>query len=104
MGRLRVGMRWWLGGIFVLIAALTAGLVATVSSRQTARALRSNSEAIAVGKTVSAGFAVERSILTGTSQRLLRRTAERKGLALFVFGRDGHLISPAVSIGIRWTS
>lgn len=104
VNRVRVGMRWWLGGIFVAIAALTAALIATVSSRQTERSLRSNSEAIAVGKTVSAAFGVERALREHTLDRELVQLSDRGGLALFVFRRDGHPIGPDTSLGVRWRS
>jgi signal transduction histidine kinase/HAMP domain-containing protein len=102
VARIRIGMRWWLAATFVLIAALTAVLVATVSSRQADRAVRSNSEAVAVGKTVSAGFAVERAIVRGDLGTALPAAATRRNLALFVFRRDGRLLSPRQSYGIRW--
>jgi len=97
-------MRWWLAGIFVLIAILTAALVATVASRQTDTAVRSNSEAIAVGKTVSAAFAIERAIGEGTLAVDLPTIAESHNLALYVFDRKGRLVGSGGSIGTGWRS
>ena len=102
MPRLRVGMRWWLAATFVFIAMLTAALVAAVSSRQADNAVRANSEDIAVGKTVTASFVVERAIAHGTLAESLPLIAARRGLALYVFAPDGRLLSPPVSNGVDW--
>jgi two-component system sensor histidine kinase VicK len=96
-------MRWWLAAIFALIAVLTAVFVATVSSRQVDTAVRVNSEDIAVGKTVTAGFVLERAIANGTLDDALPLVAARRGLALFVLGPDGKLLTPPVSNGVEWT-
>jgi signal transduction histidine kinase len=102
MGRYRIGMRWWLAGIFVLIAVLTAALVATVSSRQADIAVRSNSEDIAVGKTVSAAFAVERAIESRTLANALPGIAGRRDLALFVFAANRRRLSAPRSRAVDW--
>ena len=88
----------------MLIAILTAALVATVSSRQADNAVRSNSEALAVGKTVSAAFAIERAIAAGTLPSKLPAIAQGRGLALYVFDARGRLLSPPESLGISWRS
>jgi two-component system sensor histidine kinase VicK len=97
-------MRWWLAGAFVLIAVLTAALIASVSSRQVDRSVRANSEDVAVGKTVSAAFVVERAVGRGTLDDALPQIAQRRELALFVFGGDGRLLGPASSHGVDWRS
>jgi signal transduction histidine kinase len=97
-------MRWWLAATFVLIAGLTALLVATVASRQADNAVRSNSEDVAVGKTVSAAFVVEQAIESGDLDRTTAVAAARRGLALFVFDRRGRPLTASVSRGISWRS
>jgi signal transduction histidine kinase len=97
-------MRWWLAATFVLIAGLTALLVATVASRQADNAVRSNSEDVAVGKTVSAAFVVEQAIESGDLDRTTAVAAERRGLALFVFDRRGQPMTAPASRGISWSS
>jgi len=97
-----VGMRWWLASVFVVIAALTAALIAAVSSRQADRRLRANAENIAVGATVAAGFAVERAIREGDLQEQLVPIGAAHGLALFVFGRDRRLVGESNLRGIEW--
>ena len=97
-------MRWWLAGIFVLIAVLSAALVATVSSRQADSAVQANSEDIAVGKTVSAAFSVERAMGSGSLEKALPLIAQRRDLALFVFASGGRPVTSASSNGIAWQS
>ena len=104
MTRFRFEMRWWLALVFVGIAALTALLVATVSSRQADQSVRANAQAIAVGDSVSAGFAVERAIGAGDLAGAIGGIGGARGISLFVFSAKGTLLTPAVSHGIRWSS
>jgi len=97
-------MRWWLAMTFVLIAALTAVIVATVSSRHADEAVRSNSEDAAVGKTVSAAFVVERAITQGDLTDTVDAAASRRDMALFVFARGRRLLTSEESHGIHWRS
>lgn len=94
-------MRWWLAGAFVAVAALTAALIATVTSHQTDRAVTANARNLAIGEAVSAGFALGRTAdLPGTA----RTFADRNGLALFVFARDGSLLARAPLPDVGWSS
>jgi signal transduction histidine kinase len=104
MGPYRIGMRWWLAAAFVVIAALTATLIATVSSSQAKRAVRSSSEDLAVGRTVSAAFAVQHAVAAHNLVRALPLIAGRRDLALFVFDQRGRLVSSTVSNGVSWRS
>jgi two-component system, OmpR family, phosphate regulon sensor histidine kinase PhoR len=104
MSRLRFGMRWWLAAVFVGIAALAALLVATVSSRQADESVRSNSQEIAVGKSVAAGFAVEAAIDAGDLSRTVVSIGRSRGIAVFVFSPAGNPLTPTRADGIRWSS
>ncbi len=95
-------MRWWLAGVFALIAILTAVLIAGVASRQADRDLRANAESIAVGGTVSAGFAVEQAIKSGELSQQLVPIGGQHGLALFVFSSDRTLIAQSGLRNIQW--
>ncbi len=95
-------MRWWLAAVFVAIASLAAVLVATVSSRQADQSVRSNSQDLAVGKSVSAGFAVEQAIDAGNLSQAIASIEGSRGIAVFVFSPGGVLLTPARSDGIRW--
>lgn len=100
MPRLRVGMRWWLAAVFGLIAALTAVLVATVSSRQAAADVRANAEDIAVGKTVAAGFSVQQAVRNGNLQEAVTLISTRQRLTVFVFSPQGAVLASTASK--RW--
>jgi two-component system, OmpR family, phosphate regulon sensor histidine kinase PhoR len=98
----RIGMRWWLSGVFVAIAIVTAVLIASVSSRQADRDLRANAESIAVGETVSAVAAVDAAIANGDLGRQLVSIGGQHGLALFVFEKDGTLYAQYGLRSVRW--
>jgi two-component system sensor histidine kinase VicK len=95
-------MRVWLAGAFVAIAALTAALIATVSSRQVGRDVSANARNIAIGETVSAGFALERAGAAANLAAAARRIGRRDGLALFVFAADGSLVAEAPLGRTHW--
>jgi signal transduction histidine kinase len=97
-------MRWWLAMTFVLIAALTAVIVATVSSRHADQAVRASSEDVAVGKTVSAAFVAERAIAQGDLADAVDAAAIRRDMALFVFAPGRRLLTSEQSHGIHWRS
>jgi signal transduction histidine kinase len=98
---IRIGMRWWLAGAFVAVAALTAALIATISSLQTGRAVTANARNLAIGETVSAGFALGRS---ADLEETARAYGDSNGLALFVFARDGTLVARAPLPAVGWTN
>jgi two-component system phosphate regulon sensor histidine kinase PhoR len=98
----RVPIRWWLAGVFVVIATLTAALVAAVSSRQAERHLRENSENIAVGATVSAAFGVEEALRQSRLGQQLASIGGANGLALFVFSGDRRMLAQFNLRGIPW--
>jgi len=97
-------MRWWLAGGFAAIAVLTAGLTATLSSREVSRDVQENAREIAIGKTVSAAFDIERAIPQGRLRAQANASNIRFRLPLFVFARDGRLVAHASQGGVTWTS
>jgi signal transduction histidine kinase/HAMP domain-containing protein len=100
VSRFRIGMRWWLAAAFVAVAALTAALIASFSSRQVGRDVTANARNIAIGEAVSAGFSLERAVdLPAT----LKGIGRRDGLALFVFAPDRTLVAQAPTSGVGWT-
>ncbi len=102
MRTVRVGMRWWLSAVFVVIAVLTAVLIASVSSHQADQALKANAQSIAVGETVSAGFAVEHAAARNEVGQRLVSISGQHGLALFVFGAGGRLTAQYGLGRIAW--
>ncbi|HWB21467.1 MAG TPA: ATP-binding protein [Gaiellaceae bacterium] len=104
LGRVKVGIRWWLAIAFALIAAGTAASIATVSSREVRQAVGSDSRNNAIGKTVSAGFVVEKAHTTQALVTRLGATGVQDRLALFVFARDRHLIAHYAYRGLSWAA
>src|SRR3954470_1856691 len=102
MRQFRIGMRWWLAGVFAVIGALTALLVGSVSTSQVNSAVRGSAQDIAVGKAVSAAFSVDHAIGIGNLDKAIPVIAARRDLATFVFDHNGTLTTPPLSRGVRW--
>jgi two-component system phosphate regulon sensor histidine kinase PhoR len=97
MPRFGIGIRWWLGLAFALIAGLAALVVALVVMQRAEAAFNSRSDELAVGSTVAAAESIHRALVTDTLDAELPEIAARRGLALFVFDEQGNLLSPARS-------
>jgi signal transduction histidine kinase len=100
--RFRIGIRWWLGAAFALIAAVTAVAVALVFSQGSAAEFRKRAQDVAAGRAVSA--AIEISAIDD-AHRLgprVARVAERHRLALFVFDDRGRLLTGTRSRGVAF--
>ena len=100
--RFRIGIRWWLGAAFALIAALTAAAVALVFSQRSAAEFRERAEDVAAGRAVSAAIDLAGA---DRGRRLAPRVAQianRHRIALFVFDQRGRRLSAARSRGIAF--
>jgi signal transduction histidine kinase/HAMP domain-containing protein len=88
-------MRWWLSFAFALIAAVTAAAVAQFFAQRSEAAFRERAQALAVGTAVAAAETVARAYreLDEQPQAVVRETAERQRLSLFVFDGDGRLLT-----------
>ncbi|MGH3061431.1 MAG: hypothetical protein ACRDNA_08480, partial [Gaiellaceae bacterium] len=88
-------MRWWLSFAFALIAAVTAAAVAQFFAQRSEAAFRERAQALAVGTSVGAAETVARAYRERDDQpqAVVRETAERQRLSLFVFDGDGRLLS-----------
>jgi signal transduction histidine kinase/HAMP domain-containing protein len=100
--RYRIGIRWWLGAAFALIAAVTAVAVALVFSQRSAAEFRERAEDVAAGRAVSAAI----DVATTDDERALApqvtAIASRRSLALYVFDDRGRLLTPARSRGVAF--
>ena len=92
--RFGIGMRWWLALVFGAIVALTALAVWTVLSSRAEQAFREHAEEIALGNATAASAAIGRAVERGDLAEAVPVIATRRELALFVFDRDGRLITP----------
>ncbi len=97
-----VGMRWWLGVAFALVAALTAVAVVSLLSSRSENAFRRYGKEFAVGNAVSASEALQAQRTPAGVARRAVLIAERQHLAVFVFDAHGRLLSGPTSFGIRW--
>jgi signal transduction histidine kinase/HAMP domain-containing protein len=91
MSRRFIGVRWWLGAAFALVAAVSTAIVVSQFSSRSETALRVNAENLAAG---SARLAAARVHGKDVRQRL-PGIAQHFDLDLFVYGRDGHLVAKA---------
>jgi signal transduction histidine kinase len=94
-----IGIRWWLGFAFVAVAVVTATAVVSVLDARTEHAFRSSARALALGDSVAAAEALKHDRTTDALRRDLASIAVQRGVALFAFDSDGHLITGGVSFG-----
>jgi len=98
-----VGIRWWLGLAFAGVAALTAIAVVALIGFRSEQAFRRYGEEFAVGNSVAAAEALKRDTTGSTVPAHAVSIAEHQHLTIFVFDRQGRLISSATSMGHRWS-
>jgi two-component system sensor histidine kinase VicK len=89
---MRVGIRWWLALAFAAVAATTAIAVAQLSSARSEVAFRQRAQSLAAGNTFEAAIDLR--------DRPLRRIANDRRLALFLFDASGRLVSAPRSRGV----
>ena len=99
-----LGIRWWLGLAFALIAGLTALVVVRVLSTQSVDAFRDNAEEFAVGNAVAAAEELRGARGRVALGRRADDVAAERGLALFLFDGDARPLTPATSNGISWAT
>jgi signal transduction histidine kinase len=91
MSRRFLGIRWWLGAAFAVVAALSTAIVVSQFSTRSENAVRGHVENQAV---VSAVLATQRlGTLDHVTQRTVDAAANRSNLQLTVYGRDGARIA-----------
>src|SRR5262245_66657030 len=97
-----LGMRSWLGLAFAAVAGFTAVAVVIVFDARAERAFQTHAREYAVGNAVAASEALKGA---GTLETLRADTvalASSRNLALFVFDKDGRLLTDPMSDGVRW--
>ena len=98
-----VGMRWWLGLAFAVVAALTAVAVVALLSRDSERSFRRYGMEFAVGNSVAAADALRSDASRAAVARQASEISKSRRVAVFVFGSDGRLISDRHSLGQSWS-
>ncbi len=102
MPRITISMRWWLALTFAAIAAVTAVAVAEVLTQRTTRVLSDRAEEIATGSSVAAAREITDAIEQSDLSRTVGVLAAGRRLSLFVFNRQGRLVSEEGSRGVRF--
>jgi signal transduction histidine kinase len=100
----RIGMRWWLGLAFAVVAALTAVAVVALLSEKSEQAFQRYGNEFALGSSVSAAEALQADSTQAAVARHALALAERQHLAIFVFDRNGNPLSSQWSFGLAWES
>ena len=84
-----IGVRWWLGAAFALVAAVSTAIVVAQFSSRSENAFRVHAEDLAV---VSAGNAAKQLDHHALTQGAVTTVAERQDLELRLFDRQGRLL------------
>lgn len=91
--RTRFSMRWWLALVFAGIAALTAVVVAQVFRASSESAIRERAAELTAGTAVASATRISAAPTADDARRVVADTATRRRIALFVFDRDGRLVT-----------
>jgi len=97
-------MRWWLALAFAFIAALTALAVAQVFSARSEAAIHERARELAAGSAVTAALEISKATTVADTRSKAAALGDSRQLALFVFGRDGTLLTQERARGIGVTS
>src|SRR4051794_11477464 len=99
-----LGMRWWLGLAFAAVAGFTAVAVVTVFNARAEHAFRTHEQEFTLGNAIAASEALRDTTSLEDLRADAATIASRRNLSLFVFDRDGRLLTPASSDGVAWAS
>jgi signal transduction histidine kinase/HAMP domain-containing protein len=97
MTRRFIGVRWWLGAAFALVAAVCTALVVSQFSSQSQNAFRDRAQELALGSTSVAAQNVAAAAARGKLGPTLRAIARRHDLALRLYDAHGVRIGSASS-------
>jgi len=93
-------MRWWLALAFAAVAALTALAVAEVFTQRAEDAFRSRAQELTAGAAVGAAEKIKAALGHGNQATVVAAEARQRNIALFLFDRQGGLVSAARSHGV----
>ena len=89
MSRRFIGIRWWLGAAFALVAAVSTALVVSQFSTQSQNAFRDRAQALALNSALTAAPSVATAARNGKLEPVVRALARRQDLELHVFDTRG---------------
>jgi signal transduction histidine kinase/HAMP domain-containing protein len=96
-----IGIRVWLPLAFALVAAVTAVAVERGVSSGSESAFRERAQELAAGNAFESAIEIGTGSSARDLEQVVRETADRHRLALFVFARDGVLLTPRTSRGVE---
>src|SRR5216683_1973758 len=95
MNRRFIGVRWWLGAAFAVVAAVSTAIVVSQFSSRSENAFRVHASQLAVQSASLAAAEVEDADRTGTLESRLPIIAQHFDLDLYVYGARGKLLVKA---------
>ena len=90
-----IGVRWWLGAAFAVVAAVSTAIVVSQFSSRSENAFRVHAEQLAVQSATLAAGDVVTADRAGALGRRLPTIAQHFDLDLYVYSSDGHLLAKA---------
>jgi len=99
-----LSMRWWLALAFAFIAALTAVVVSQVFNARSEDAIRVRARELAAGSAVIAAHEIRVASDRGDIRSTVDQLGQSRELALFVFDRQGSLLTRERSRGVTVSS
>src|SRR3981081_2004340 len=90
-----IGVRWWLGAAFAVVAAVSTAIVVSQFSSRSENAFRVHAEQLTVQSATLAGAEVAAAVRTGALQGRLPTIAQHFDLDLYAYGSDGQLLAQA---------
>jgi signal transduction histidine kinase len=95
MTRRFIGVRWWLGAAFALVAAVSTAIVVSQFSSRSENAFRVHAEQLAVQSATLAAGEVVAADRAGALGRRIGTISQHFDLDLYVYGTGGHLLAKA---------
>jgi two-component system phosphate regulon sensor histidine kinase PhoR len=95
MSRPFIGVRWWLGAAFAVVAATSTAIVVSQFSSRSEQKFRSRAEQLAAGNAVLAARQLRTAIEQRTLDTSLPDVARRTNLDLFLYDGAGKLVAHA---------
>ena len=97
MTRRFIGVRWWLGAAFALVAAVSTAIVVSQFSTRSENAFRGRAQQLAEGSALVAAAQAVDAQRNGALPLRLHTLAQRLGLDLLVYGPDGKVVASAAA-------
>src|SRR3954453_6387228 len=95
MTRRFIGVRWWLGVAFAVVAAVSTALVVSQFSTRSQNAFRDKAEELAAGSTFVAAQRITTAARNGDLGSSIAHIAQQQNIELHVYDEKGKLVASA---------